>query len=66
MLYEVITYKGNVTVVGRQSEDSLFDQSMATFDDDDGAYHQGDAEGFIRLQSLRLRTFAEKRLGEGE
>ena len=39
--------------------------ATATFEADD-VYHQGDAEGFIRLQSLRLRTYAEKRLGEGE
>lgn len=49
-------YKGNVTVVGRQSAtDSLFDESIATFEDDDGAYNQKDAEGFIKLNALRLR-----------
>ncbi len=53
-------YKGNVTVVGRQSADSLFDESMATFDDDAGAYNQGDAEGFIKLNALRLRIAASK------
>ncbi len=53
-------YKGNVTVVGRRSEDSLFDESIATFEDDAGAYHQGDAEGFIKLNALRLRIAAEK------
>lgn len=54
-------YKGNVMVVGRQSEtDSLFDESIATFEDDAGAYDQKDAEGFIRLNSLRLRIEAKK------
>ena len=49
-------YKGNVIVVGRQSEtDSLFDESIATFEDDEGAYNQQDAEGFIKLNALRLR-----------
>ncbi len=55
-------YKGNVTVVGRKSDsDSLFDESIATFEDDDGAYNQQDAEGFIKLNALRLRTAARKR-----
>ncbi len=55
-------YKGNVTVVGRASDtDSLFDESIATFEDDDGAYNQQDAEGFIKLNALRLRTLARKR-----
>ncbi|MBT8140350.1 MAG: argininosuccinate synthase [Gammaproteobacteria bacterium] len=53
-------YKGNVTVVGRQSEDSLFDESIATFDEDDGAYNQQDAEGFIKLNALRMRIAASK------
>ncbi len=54
-------YKGNVIVVGRESDDSLFDENMATFEDDAGAYHQGDAAGFIKLNALRLRTAALKR-----
>jgi len=54
-------YKGNVTVVGRQSPNSLFDQNIATFEDDGGAYNQADAEGFIRLNALRLRTRAKDR-----
>ena len=58
-------YKGNVIVDGRKSDDSLYDEATVTFEEDD-VYDQGDATGFIRLQSLRLRTFAEKRLGEGE
>jgi argininosuccinate synthase len=55
-------YKGNVMVVGRKSDsNSLFDESIATFEDDEGAYHQGDATGFIRLNALRLRVAAGKR-----
>ncbi len=54
-------YRGNVTVVGRQSEsDSLFDPEIATFEDDAGAYDQKDAEGFIKLNALRLRVAAKK------
>ena len=53
-------YKGNVSVVGRQSADSLFDANIATFDDDGGAYNQADAEGFIKLNALRLRIAANK------
>lgn len=53
-------YKGNVTVVGRKSEDSLFDTRISTFEDDGGAYHQQDAEGFIKLNALRLRIAASK------
>jgi len=49
-------YKGNVILVGRKSEtDSLFDERIATFEDDAGAYNQKDAEGFIRLNALRMR-----------
>ena len=52
-------YKGNVIIVGRKSEtDSLFDESIATFEDDAGAYNQKDAEGFIKLNALRLRIGA--------
>ena len=54
-------YKGSVTVLGRRSPDSLFDESMATFEDDRGAYSQQDATGFVRLNALRLRLAA--RLG---
>ncbi|MCH2621138.1 MAG: argininosuccinate synthase [Acidimicrobiales bacterium] len=49
-------YKGNVEVVGRESADTLFDEVIATFEDDSGAYNQADAEGFIKLNALRLRT----------
>jgi argininosuccinate synthase len=51
-------YKGSVSVVGRRSSDSLFDESIATFEDDSGAYDQADAEGFIKLNALRLRIAA--------
>lgn len=52
-------YKGNVIVVGRDSEtNSLFDPAIATFEDDAGAYNQGDAAGFIRLNALRMRIAA--------
>ena len=54
-------YKGNVIVVGRKSDtDSLFDSNIATFDDDGGAYNQADAEGFIKLNALRLRIAANR------
>ncbi|MCB1750780.1 MAG: argininosuccinate synthase [Gammaproteobacteria bacterium] len=54
-------YKGNVMVVGRRSEsNSLFDESIATFEDDAGAYDQKDAGGFIRLNALRLRVAARR------
>jgi len=54
-------YKGNVDVVGRRSDDSLFDEDIATFEDDAGAYDQKDAEGFIKLNALRLRIAANKK-----
>ena len=48
-------YKGNVTILGRRSPNSLYKERVVTFEDDAGAYDQHDAEGFIKLQSLRLR-----------
>jgi len=55
-------YKGNVIVVGRESAtDSLFDENIATFEDDGGAYNQKDAEGFIKLNALRMRIAARKK-----
>lgn len=52
-------YKGNVIVVGRDSQsDSLFDSTIATFEDDAGAYDQKDAGGFIKLNALRMRIAA--------
>ena len=57
-------YKGNVIVTGRKSDKSLYSDALVTFEDDRGAYDQKDAEGFIRLNALRLRTLgARKRKG---
>jgi argininosuccinate synthase len=53
-------YKGTVLVSGRASRDSLFDPSIATFEDDKGAYNQADAGGFIRLNALRMRIAAKR------
>ncbi len=53
-------YKGAVYNEGRRSKDSLFDATLSTFEDDRGAYNQKDAEGFIRLNGLRLRTGAKR------
>ena len=53
-------YKGNVLVAGRKSDDSLFDATIATFEEDGGAYNQKDAEGFIKLNALRMRIAANK------
>jgi argininosuccinate synthase len=58
---KVKLYKGNIIVVGRKSDtDSLFDESIATFEDDEGTYNQQDAEGFIKLNALRMRIAARK------
>src|ERR1700716_1952854 len=54
-------YKGNVSVVGRESRKSLYSSTLVTFEDDKGAYDQKDAEGFIRLNALRLRTLGMRR-----
>ncbi|MEM6666132.1 MAG: argininosuccinate synthase, partial [Pseudomonadota bacterium] len=54
-------YKGNVIVNGRRSPTSLYSDELVTFEDDRGAYDQKDAEGFIRLNALRLRTLAARR-----
>ena len=54
-------FKGNIDVVGRKSPHSLFDEKIATFEDDGGTYDQADAEGFIKLNALRLRNLARKR-----
>ena len=56
-------FKGNVDVVGRKSPHSLFDEKIATFEEDGGTYDQADAEGFIKLNELRLRNLARKRQG---
>ncbi|MDG1287583.1 MAG: argininosuccinate synthase [Rickettsiales bacterium] len=57
----LVLYKGNVMVNGRKSPNSLFDEAIATFEEDE-VYDQGDAAGFIKLNALRLRT--RKRLGQ--
>jgi argininosuccinate synthase len=54
-------YKGNVMVTGRESGKSLYSSTLVTFEDDKGAYDQKDAEGFIRLNGLRLRTLGMRR-----
>jgi len=57
-------YKGNVILVGRSSPYSLYSEELVTFEDDQGAYDQKDAAGFIKLNALRLRTLAKRnRLG---
>ncbi len=60
-------YKGNVIVTGRRSDaDSLFDEKIVTFEDDEGAYNQSDAEGFIKLNALRLRLAGKIRNAGGK
>jgi argininosuccinate synthase len=54
-------YKGNVGVVGRTSKYSLYDQDLVTFEEGAVAYDQRDAEGFIRLNALRLRTLGQRK-----
>jgi argininosuccinate synthase len=54
-------YKGNVTVIGRESKYSLYDQELVTFEEGAVAYDQRDAEGFIKLNALRLRTLGQRR-----
>ncbi|MCK9918510.1 argininosuccinate synthase [Microbacteriaceae bacterium K1510] len=54
-------YKGNVIVTGRESPASLYSSTLVTFEDDKGAYDQKDAEGFIRLNALRLRTLGQRK-----
>ena len=54
-------YKGSANVVGRKSPDSLYSERHVTFEDDAGAYDQKDAEGFIKLNALRLRLLGKRR-----
>jgi argininosuccinate synthase len=54
-------FKGNVDVVGRESAQTLYNAKLSTFEEDDGAYDQKDAAGFIKLQALRLRTLGTQR-----
>ncbi len=56
-------YKGNVIVTGRKSDKSLYSDALVTFEDDQGAYDQKDAAGFIKLNALRLRTLAARKRG---
>jgi argininosuccinate synthase len=53
-------YKGNIEILSRESSKSLFDAEVATFEDDEGAYDQKDASGFIKLNALRLRIGNKK------
>ena len=59
-------YKGNVIVTGRSSAKSLYSPTLVTFEDDKGAYDQKDAEGFIKLNALRLRTLGVRNRTRGE
>ncbi len=54
-------YKGNITVLGRSSESSLYDAKIVTFEDDENAYDQADASGFIKINSLRLKQAAKRK-----
>jgi argininosuccinate synthase len=54
-------YKGNAIVTGRSSPKSLYSSTLVTFEDDKGAYDQKDAQGFIKLNALRLRTLAQRK-----
>ncbi|RZS78589.1 argininosuccinate synthase [Pigmentiphaga kullae] len=58
-------YKGNVYTIARDSKNTLFDQTIATFDDDGGAYDQADAGGFIKLNALRMRIAENARRKRG-
>jgi argininosuccinate synthase len=53
-------YKGNATVIGRESAESLYDQELVTFEDGAVAYDQKDAAGFIKLNALRLRVLGKR------
>ena len=57
---EMSLYKGNVTVIGRKSNFSLYDPKIVTFEDDENAYDQADATGFIKINSLRLKQIAKR------
>jgi argininosuccinate synthase len=62
---KVKLYKGNATVIGRESPHSLYDQELVTFEEGRTAYDQRDAEGFIKLNALRLRGLARRALRHG-
>ena len=57
---EISLYKGNVTVIGRKSNFSLYDPKIVTFEDDENVYDQADATGFIKINSLRLKQIAKR------
>lgn len=65
-LVRVKLYKGSVSVVSRDSKFTLFDQTIATFDDDGGAYNQADAGGFIKLNALRMRIAMNAKRKRGQ
>jgi argininosuccinate synthase len=54
-------YKGNATVIGRESDHSLYDQDLVTFEEGSGSYDQRDAAGFIKLNALRLRIIGQRK-----
>ena len=56
----VSLYKGNVTILGRRSPVSLYSENLVTFEEDEGAYDQSDATGFIHLQGLRLAAWKNR------
>ena len=58
---EISLYKGNVSILGRSSEFSLYDAKIVTFEDDENAYNQADATGFIKINSLRLKQIARRK-----
>jgi argininosuccinate synthase len=62
---QVKLYKGNVTVIGRESKQSLYDQELVTFEEGKVAYDHRDAAGFIKLNALRLRVEAKRRRRTG-
>ena len=59
---ELSLFKGNVVVLGRSSDFSLYDSKIVTFEDDENTYNQADATGFIKINSLRLKQFAKRKL----
>ena len=58
---EISLYKGNASILGRSSEFSLYDAKIVTFEDDENAYNQADATGFIKINSLRLKQIAKRK-----
>ncbi len=56
-------YKGSVSVIARRSENSLYSEDLVTFEEGSGTYDHHDAEGFIRLNALRLKTYSSRNRG---